>query len=74
MLAGLGVTVAYMAVNAPPLRALFGMDPGQTLWFGIQPLSAGVFGVPLGAAVVVIISMLTPAARPAAARAQAPGR
>ena len=46
MLAGLGVTVGYLVVNAPPFRALFGMSPGQDLWFAIQPVSAGVFGVP----------------------------
>ena len=59
MLAGLSVTIWYMASNAPPLRAFFGIPSGQTLWFGIQPISAGVFGVPVGVAVVVIVSMLT---------------
>jgi cation/acetate symporter len=57
MLAGLGVTVYYMVVNAPPFRAFFGMPPGQALWFGIQPLSAGVFGVPLGFLVTVVVSL-----------------
>ena len=31
------------------------------LWFGILPISAGVFGVPLGFAVIIIVSLLTPA-------------
>jgi cation/acetate symporter len=35
------------------------------LWFGIQPISAGVFGVPAGAAVAVIVSWAT---RPAPQR------
>ncbi|HEY8048317.1 MAG TPA: VC_2705 family sodium/solute symporter, partial [Ramlibacter sp.] len=75
MLAGLSVTVGYMAVNAPPLRAFFAMPPGQDLWFGIQPVSAGVFGVPVGTAVVVIVSMLTSRAASAAVPgAQASGR
>jgi cation/acetate symporter len=30
------------------------------LWWGIQPISAGVFGVPLGFAVMVVVSWLTP--------------
>jgi cation/acetate symporter len=28
---------------------------------GILPISAGVFGVPLGFAVIIIVSLLTPA-------------
>jgi cation/acetate symporter len=31
------------------------------LWFGILPISAGVFGVPLGFLVIIIVSMVTPA-------------
>jgi cation/acetate symporter len=31
------------------------------LWFGIQPLAAGVFGVPVGAAVLILVSYCTPA-------------
>ena len=58
MLTGLGVTVYYMTVNAATFRAFFGMLPGQDLWFGIQPISAGVFGVPVGFIVAVIVSML----------------
>jgi cation/acetate symporter len=58
MLAGLMVTIWYMAVNAPPFRALFGMPPGQDLWFGIHPVSAGVFGVPVGFAAVIAVSLL----------------
>jgi cation/acetate symporter len=30
-------------------------------WLGIAPISAGVFGVPLGFAVIIIVSMLTKA-------------
>jgi cation/acetate symporter len=59
MLAGLAVTVFYMTINAPPFRAFFAMPPGQMLWFGIQPVSAGVFGVPLGFAVAAIVSLIT---------------
>jgi cation/acetate symporter len=64
MVAGLGVTIYYLTINAPPFRALFGMAPGQALWFGIQPVSAGVFGVPVGLVVTVLVSLMTkPVAR-----------
>jgi cation/acetate symporter len=67
MLAGLGVTLFYMAANAPPVRAALGLAPGQSLWFGIQPISAGVFGVPIGLVTAALVSLL-PAAVPAAPR------
>jgi cation/acetate symporter len=58
MLAGLGMTVGYMAVNFPVTREWLGFPEG-CLWFGIQPVSAGVFGVPFGIAVSVLTSFLT---------------
>lgn len=69
MLAGLGVTVYYMVVNAPGLRALFRLKGEPELWFAIAPVSAGVFGVTLGTAVVVLVSLLQ---RPVAAQAPVP--
>jgi cation/acetate symporter len=36
------------------LRHLFGLDPLGGLWLGIQPLSAGVFGVPVGFAAMAL--------------------
>ncbi|NBW50165.1 MAG: DUF4212 domain-containing protein [Betaproteobacteria bacterium] len=59
MLAGLGTTVVYMVLNFPVLRQCFGFS-GEHLWFGIQPVSAGVFGVPVGVLVAVIVSLLSP--------------
>jgi cation/acetate symporter len=59
MLTGLGVTIYYMVINAPNVRAALGLSAGQQLWFGIQPLSAGVFGVPLGFLVTWLVSLLT---------------
>jgi cation/acetate symporter len=58
MLIGLGTTVLYMMINAPTVRAFFAMPAGQDLWFGIQPLSAGVFGVPVGFVVIGLLSLL----------------
>jgi len=67
MVAGLGVTVYYMLLNAPAFRAFWSMAPGQQLWWGIQPVSAGVFGVPVGFLVVIAISALTRPLSPAEA-------
>jgi cation/acetate symporter len=66
MLAGVGVTVYYMLINAPSVRAALGLS-GQGLWFGIQPISAGVFGVAAGLVTTVLVSL---AVRPAAASSQ----
>jgi cation/acetate symporter len=65
MLAGLGVTVYYMATAYPVLRELLHLSGPAQLWWGIQPISAAVFGVPVGLAVTVLVSLVTP--RPAAA-------
>ncbi len=59
MLTGLGITVAYMLINAAGVRAFFGLQ-GSGLWFGIQPVSAGVFGVTAGALVVWLVSLCRP--------------
>jgi cation/acetate symporter len=58
MLAGLGVTVYYMAINWPSVRAALGLR-GEGLWWGIQPVSAGVFGVAAGLTVAVVVSLMT---------------
>lgn len=61
MIAGLGITFYYMVTTQPWLRGVFGVTSPVELWFGIQPISAGVFGVPLGIAVIVLVSLVTPA-------------
>jgi cation/acetate symporter len=61
MLAGLAVTFYYMATTYPWLRALFGVTAPIELWWGILPISAGLFGVPVGFAVIVLVSLVTPA-------------
>lgn len=58
MLAGLGVTVYYMVINLPAARAAFGLV-GEGLWWGIQPVSAGVFGVAAGLVTAVLVSLFT---------------
>lgn len=61
MVAGLGITFWYMITTQPWMRGLFGITSPVELWFGIQPISAGVFGVPLGFAVIILLSLVTPA-------------
>ena len=69
MVAGAGMCLWYLAHNLAGTRAWLGMaDLGEALvdqrWFGIDPMAAGVFGVPLGCAVLVVVSLLTPRAAP----------
>ncbi|MFN4103872.1 MAG: VC_2705 family sodium/solute symporter, partial [Tepidimonas sp.] len=61
MIAGFGITFYYMATTQPWLRSVFGVTDPVQLWWGIQPISAGIFGVPVGFAVIIIVSLLTPA-------------
>ncbi len=60
MVGGLGITIYYMAVTQPWLRSLFGVIAPVELWWGIQPISAGIFGVPIGFLLVIVVSLLTP--------------
>ena len=59
MVAGLGTCLYYMVHTYPQFIQWFGTTK-MDLWFGIQPISAAVFGVPVGLAVLVIVSLLTP--------------
>ena len=59
MVAGLGVTVYYMVTTQPWLREAFGVTQPIALWWDILPISAGVFGVPVGFAVIVLVSLVT---------------
>lgn len=57
MLTGFSVTASYMLLNAPVVRAMWGLVPDGGLWWGIQPVSAGVFGVPAACAVMLLLSL-----------------
>ncbi len=63
MLAGVGITFYYMAMTQPWLRRVFGVQSSiaDNTWWDINPISAGIFGIPLGFAVLIIVSLLTPA-------------
>jgi len=63
MAAGLLITFYYMATTQPWLRSVFGVTSpiADHIWWGIQPISAGLWGVPLGFIVIIVVSLLTPA-------------
>jgi len=53
--AGLGICVYYMVTRYP----FFGIN--MPLWFGLSPVSAGMFGLPVSMITIYIVSLLTPA-------------
>ena len=61
MLAGLGVCLFYMAINTSWLRQMLGLAvvSADSRWWDIAPASAGVFGVPVGMAVLLGVSLMT---------------
>ncbi|HET9644095.1 MAG TPA: VC_2705 family sodium/solute symporter [Burkholderiaceae bacterium] len=61
MLAGFGLCTYYMLANLPRLRDALGLDPvsADASWWGIEPMAAGVFGVPFGTLVLVVVSLAT---------------
>jgi cation/acetate symporter len=61
MIGGLGTTFYYMVTTQPWLRGVFGVTSPVELWYGIAPISAGVFGVPIGFALIILVSLVTPA-------------
>jgi cation/acetate symporter len=62
MIAGLGITFYYMATTQPWLRGVFGVTSPivDNIWWDIQPISAGLWGVPLGFLVTIVVSLITP--------------
>ena len=63
MAAGLLTTFAYMAHTHPWLREwVFGVSQAEPvqLWWGIQPIAAGVFGAPAAFVTIIVVSLLTP--------------
>ncbi|WP_018228922.1 cation acetate symporter [Methyloversatilis universalis] len=54
MMAGLGMCIYYAATTHP----FFGGDIANA-WFGIEPISCGIFGIPLGFAVLIVVSLMT---------------
>jgi len=55
-----------MSLNQPWLREMIwgiarSVPIGPDQWFGITAISSGIFGVPLGFAVTILVSLITPA-------------
>jgi cation/acetate symporter len=59
MTAGLSVCLYYM-LRTYPFFTNMGV-PKMDLWFGLNPISAGVFGLPVGLLTIFVVSLLTPA-------------
>jgi cation/acetate symporter len=66
MLTGAVLCLWYMARNLAGPRAFFGLGEAAAdlRWFGIDPVAAGVFGVPAGCLALVLVSLLTPGPGP----------
>ena len=57
MLSGLGVTLYYMLSHTALAQALFPKAwLANGMWWDIQPVSAAVFGVPVGLVVAIVVS------------------
>ena len=61
MLLGLGTTFFYMLTTQPWMRSVFGVTAPVRLWWDIEPISAGLFGVVVGFFVIILVSLVTPA-------------
>lgn len=63
MLAGIGVTFYYMATTQPWLRGIFNVTTplADAKWFEIEPISAGIFGIPVGFALMIVLSLMSKA-------------
>ena len=55
MVAGLGICLYYMVTTYPFFG---GVSANQ--WLDMAPISAGVFGVPVGVLTILVVSLLTP--------------
>jgi cation/acetate symporter len=57
MLAGLGLCLYYM-LRTYPFFTNLGV-PKMDLWWDIQPIASGIFGVPAGIIAMIVVSLLT---------------
>jgi cation/acetate symporter len=61
MIVGIGVCAWYMGTRYEFFQRVFSLDAAAwPLWFGIQPISSGVFGMPVGLLTLVVVSLITP--------------
>jgi cation/acetate symporter len=60
MLAGFATCVYYVATRFPFFQGALGLNAADCpLWFGIQPISSGLFGVAVGFVVLIAVSLAT---------------
>jgi cation/acetate symporter len=59
MSSGLLVTSFYIAINHPWVQMNWQLQPSATIWWGLDPVCAGVFGVPAGLLLGVLGSKLS---------------
>ena len=57
MVAGLSMCIYYM-MRTYPFFTNMGV-PKMDLWFGLSPVSAGVFGLPVGLLTIIVVSLFT---------------
>jgi cation/acetate symporter len=60
MVSGLCVSFYYIVANHPWVQLYFDVQPSDTLWWGLEPICAGVFGVPTGLLVGFVFSKRWP--------------
>jgi cation/acetate symporter len=73
MILGLITTLLYMTLNLPSVRAAFHWPADSGLFLGIQPISAGILGVPVGFLAIFLGSWVWPD-RPVTPEPQAPSQ
>jgi cation/acetate symporter len=56
MIAGFAVCTYYTVTTYPVITRITGFAGAK--WFGIEPISSGVFGIPAGFAVLILVSLL----------------
>ena len=66
MVGGFSLAAGYLLVHTPSVQHLWPALKTMPLWWGIQPISCGVFGVPFGALVLVLVSGFTQSGTPPA--------
>jgi cation/acetate symporter len=59
MVAGFAVALFYVLLHSASLRALLDWGPAPDLWWGIDPVASGLFGVPAGFLSAYVVSWLS---------------
>jgi cation/acetate symporter len=57
MLVGFSVAMFYILANHPWIQVSLKIHPSSTLWWGLDPTCAGIFGVPAGFLAGILVSI-----------------